>query len=712
MLLHPVFHEDEVMDVSDDLGNSLTTFPLLRIWLCGPFRMEWIDPTTGQVLPATDPTTGGRDRAAAISLLALLLCQPNRQAHRDWVMEQFWPESSRSVAVHRLENIFSCLRKLLRPPSGGESLVHSTSGKKTSGPSYCLDAYPKLWVDLDALIWNVEQAARMERFGDDALPFWQRAFDLFKAGPFLADDPYEPYAAWVKERRSQLEGYGRQCVHALSRLYLATYGEAGKAETLLLLRTYWQQYKTDEDALRPILELLGEQERYQEAEEYYQQLVVALAELEPDEEGQPRAPDARTHDIREYLLTKQIQRERAENPHSSETSLSVRTKAQEVQTRKELLLPLSGIHSEQDKLRLGSPLVSQAIAQAIIEVIQQLGGHDYDMKHPSRRETVTALLSLIGATAFPLEWWEHLAHDHPPAMKDDEFNYFQQIIEGGWGFLNVGEWNTAELVLESLLSDTIRNASRQRESALLAARGLLLRSLIEAHRMKLATMVPLCKQAVAYAKYAGDHTTLCATLNGLAVAFKYNQQQEEAFKTYLEALCYCDDQANPLIRSRVYAGMAAAFAGKGRKHEADLYIHLACELFPTHPELDPHFLSADHGPYMLAYYQGIMYLVLNQPQEALKAFESYQEALPVSAVPRRNQLEITNHKGRAAILSNNLEIYAECLQEGIEGALEIKSQKRLNELLGIFQEEIPGAWRDNASITKITEQYPFLLEAK
>ncbi len=673
--------------------------------------MAWVDPTSGAELPPSDASTGGRDWAAAISLLALLLCQPNRQAHRDWVMEQFWPEGRRDVAIHRLENIFSCLRKLLRPPSGGESLVRSTSGKKNSGTSYCLEAYPRLWVDCDALTWQVEQAARMERFGDDALPFWERAFALLKRGPFLVDDPYEPYASWVTEQRDQLQGYARQCVHALSRLYLTRYGDTGKAEALLLLRTYWQQSKTDEDALRPLLELLGEQERYQEAETYYQQLLVALADLGPDEEGQPRVPDARTRDIREYLHTKQIRRERAENPHSSETSLSVRIKAQEVQTRKELLLPLSGIHSEQDKLRLGSPLVSQAIAQGIIEVIQQLGGFDYDMNHPSRREMVAALLSLVGAPALPLEWWEHLAHAHPSAMKEDEFNYFQQIIEGGWGFLNVGEWNTAELVLESLLPDTMRNASRQRESALLAARGLLLRSLIEAHRMKLATMVPLCKQAVAYAKYAGDHTTLCATLNGLAVAFKYNQQQEEAFKTYLEALCYCDDQANPLIRSRVYAGVAAAFAGKGRKHEADLYIHLARELFPIHPELDPHFLSADHGPYMLAYYQGIMYLALNQSQEALKAFESYQETLPVSAVPRRNQLEITNHKGRAAILANNLEIYAQCLQEGIEGALEIKSQKRLNELLGIFQEEMPGAWRNNASITKITEQYPFLVEA-
>ena len=223
-------------------------------------------------------------------------------------MEQFWPEGSREVAIHRLENIFSCLRKLLRPPTGGEDLVQSVTGKKSSGPSYRLDGYPTLWVDRDALIWQVEVACRMERFGDDALPFWERAFDLLSRGAFLAHDPYDSYAAWVIRQRDHLTGYSRQCVHALSRLYVTRMGEAGKAEALLVLRTYWQQNKTDQDALRPLLELLGEQERYQEAEEYYQQLLLALVDLGPDEQGHPRTPDARTTDIREHLCAKQIQR--------------------------------------------------------------------------------------------------------------------------------------------------------------------------------------------------------------------------------------------------------------------------------------------------------------------------------------------------------------------------------------------------------------------
>ena len=276
---------------------SLSRFPSIRIWLCGPFTIEWVEPETGRGIAMPEMSLRGRDVVPALSLLKLLLCQPHRQAHRDWIMEQFWPESTRDTASHRLENIASTLRKLLRTPDG-ESLLSSLRGSKESGTSYHLLSYPHLWVDADALVWNVEQAARMERFGDDALPFWQRAFELAQRGPFLLDDPY---IEWAQERRSEIEGHYRQSVHALARLFISHHDKAGEEKALLLLRTYWQQHTLDEDALRPLIELLGKQERYQEAEEYYQQCVLAL-----QEEG--RVPDPRTQDIRDFLRVKPLRR--------------------------------------------------------------------------------------------------------------------------------------------------------------------------------------------------------------------------------------------------------------------------------------------------------------------------------------------------------------------------------------------------------------------
>ena len=294
----------------DEIQNGvISRMPSVRIWLCGPFRIEWVDPATGEALPAQQEEQG-RDVAQTHALLKLLLCQPERQAHRDWIMEQFWPDHDSSLATHRIENICSRLRKLLTPLTGGESLLRSHVAGRAGARSIRLQpTHRSGWIVMP-LPGMLSKRARMDRFGDESLPFWQRAFDLLTRGPLLCD---EPYADWVTERREMHEGYYRQCVHTLSQLYMARYGKAGKAEALLLLRTYWQQHKSRRRRLTPLLELLGEQERYQEAEEYYQQFLYALAELNPTEDGKPREPDARTRDIHDYLGTKQIQRERAEN---------------------------------------------------------------------------------------------------------------------------------------------------------------------------------------------------------------------------------------------------------------------------------------------------------------------------------------------------------------------------------------------------------------
>lgn len=332
---------------------------------------------------------------------------------------------------------------------------------------------------------------------------------------------------------------------------------------------------------------------------------------------------------------------------------------------------------------------------------------DLDMDR-SRRSAIAGLLGLLGITAFPDEWWEQLAYPVSLSLKEEQFNYFQQLLETAWGLCNGGEWGVSEQVLDSFLPDCIRHAPKQKGYAQLAAKGLVLRSILQAHRMNLRAMVPLCQQAKLTALQTEDHTTICSALNGLAVSYKYNGLLEESFKAYVEALCYCDDMTSPLIRSRIYAGVAAAFARKDRRQEADLYIHLAYEHFPSQPEHDPNFLSADNGLYMLSYYQGVMYLTLKQPQEALSAFDHYKTSISVYEVPRRNQLEIVNHQGKAAILSNDLERYIAYLNEGIRGALELQSRKRLVEVVDAFQQDMPTAWRTHSQIKPFLELYPFL----
>ncbi len=273
--------------------------PFVRISTFGPLevfaRGEAAAGETGRrYVPLSTDRLNGRGTTAAFTLLKVLLCQPHRHAPRDLLMELLWSEHTRKQATARLDDAASVLRSLLRPASG-DNLLEYRHSNRNSGNSYQLAPYPLIWVDADAFEWSVVQACRLERFGDDPLPLWEEAYRLASRGAFLAD---ELYSEWAQDRRALLAGHYRQCVHEVTRLYQE---RGARAEAERVLREHLIREPMDEDGLRPFMELLGKQERYQEALDAYRRSQEALAQ-----EG--RALDARTQDIAEYLRTKTIMR--------------------------------------------------------------------------------------------------------------------------------------------------------------------------------------------------------------------------------------------------------------------------------------------------------------------------------------------------------------------------------------------------------------------
>ena len=123
------------------IDETIDTQPSIRIWLCGPLQVEWVDPDTGRGLPLTQEQLEGKDATQALALLKLLLSQPGRRAHRDWIMEQFWPEQVRSVATHRFHNITSAFRKLFSPPMVVLSCQQLVARKIAPASTVCLPTH-------------------------------------------------------------------------------------------------------------------------------------------------------------------------------------------------------------------------------------------------------------------------------------------------------------------------------------------------------------------------------------------------------------------------------------------------------------------------------------------------------------------------------------------------------------------------------------------
>ncbi len=125
------------------------------------------------------------------------------------------------------------------------------------------------------------------------------------------------------------------------------------------------------------MEILGKQERYQEAEEYYHQVLLALADRELDDEGQARTPDPRTQDICEYLRTKQLRREHPLPPSPQENRPLAPPSSLDRSRQRETLAPFSysgaqGI-LEADQIREGN-IMDQRRRQILVQTLKGAGG--------------------------------------------------------------------------------------------------------------------------------------------------------------------------------------------------------------------------------------------------------------------------------------------------------------------------------------------------
>jgi DNA-binding SARP family transcriptional activator len=652
--------------------SAASPAPWLRIHTLGQFQIDWFYPHSGRAIPLPAKKLQGQNASTALGLLKALLSCPDRFAARAWLNEQFWPNSRHKTAEERLNDVVSSLRTLLRPENCTEMFVHFVHGTNGRGAGFRLDACPQLWCDADAFEWYVKHAMLLDQRGQDSAACWERAFYLAERGHYLPEQVYEE---WARQKRDYLTGLTRDCVHRWTAL-LRQMGHVDEA--IMRLRSYWLEHLTDEDALRPLLDMLGERERFGEAEEYYAKAQAALAE-------DNHVPDDRTNETIEVVRALRIQRP------SPTFSLSPMRRPDAIIT-----------HGQTVQGSYVAPYTS-----FISPSSGQLETHHMASFEETRRIFLKQLWGIVGlapSLSPALSALEQYIGSHERHFDEPTGSALQQLIEICWQLCNAGRMPLTEHILESFLPSLIDRASFQPDAARLAAQGLRLKSILCAHQLALPQMIPLCQQSVAYAQIAGDPNVLSAAMNGLAVAFKYNNQYAKAFEAYQAAL-FASEQATPLLRSRVYAGAAASFASQGHKQEAFRLIGLAYEQYPDHPEHDPFFFSADNGLFMLAYYEGLLYLALEQPDDAYRAFERSQktDALPI---PERNRLETLNHLGRTAILSGDVDRYAFCLEEGVKGALTIRSQKRLEEALAIFREHMPRAWLAESSIQQILEKVP------
>src|SRR5258708_8485829 len=108
-----------------------------------------------------------------MALLKVLLCQANRRASRDELIEAIWPDHEAINAAHALDSAASVLRRhILRTSEVGSLLLTLRSG---GGTIFQQPRAHRLSVVADAFLSLLLQAIRADGGGSNPIPLLEQA---------------------------------------------------------------------------------------------------------------------------------------------------------------------------------------------------------------------------------------------------------------------------------------------------------------------------------------------------------------------------------------------------------------------------------------------------------------------------------------------------------------------------------------------------------
>jgi hypothetical protein len=640
--------------------------PLVRILTCGctPISIEVLlrfqdhQPLYGPPDPDASPWKNHAGKKA-LTLLGLLASQPGCIASQDFVSQALRPgrhmaasglpgeedDLEEDRALKRPENLVTQLRRLLYPPvllhlpeSEQRALRHRlitrVKASQDSGAAYRLASFPLIWLDVEAMETHARQALTLEHFGDESLGEWQAVFEIGFRGPFL---PHERYSDWAQWRRARVYELLWQSVDAqLKAMSQWSDQDAIDEASLRLLLARWQAQPENEDAFRPLAELLGKRERFQQAEEYYARLCEAL-----EQEG--RTPHERTEKVMQFVRTRAISRKPTSRERQTPMVISP-------------MLALPARHNAASPF--GYTADGRILDITNMDLLQQVISPEFGLsvRFEDPNKTLNETL-------------------HEFAILTD---ICRRLSEGS-------ELQTAERILWAYLPriEAFINSSSFKEpiwGARLVAEGYLLAASLVGHRNDLYRRQKYSEQALFYGEIAQDSTLQVAALRQIATTFNYQERFQNVLETYQRALPLLVD-VSPLLRSCIYAALSGVYAQFQRRNEADHAIGLAYEHFGEHQGEEPDLLrSINASENLLIQWAGENHLKLGRLRQAEKVFSKLNVLDPHLRLPTRIRIEAIDARVQMFLAIDEMEQACSYLETALRLAIEVGSSLRLREV--------------------------------
>jgi transcriptional regulator with XRE-family HTH domain/tetratricopeptide (TPR) repeat protein len=324
---------------------------------------------------------------------------------------------------------------------------------------------------------------------------------------------------------------------------------------------------------------------------------------------------------------------------------------------------------------------SQAITQGTIDAVRELeGAIDLDT---SRRRLLQQTLPLFFGVSGILSGTS--AIDLLPSL-DEKLSFYSTAIPSCWTLVYNGGIAYVEKVLPTYLAHltTItQQSSRDRKlAASLTSQGYKLANLLDLRHEDFGAALRHSNDAFLYGQMAEDPNLQVAALIEEALTFQYRKRFPQTLASYQKAfqVANCANRVSPIIKGRVYGGLAFACARLGQEQEALRYMGLAYETFPEHPENDSQFSYTHYSHYYLYLYEGLMYTGLSQTENALAAYTHLHGAEYGS-----RRIEIANKEAASLLIAGDLDRCSDKVEAAATLALSTKSDLRYSEASEIYQ---------------------------
>jgi tetratricopeptide (TPR) repeat protein len=267
-----------------------------------------------------------------------------------------------------------------------------------------------------------------------------------------------------------------------------------------------------------------------------------------------------------------------------------------------------------------------------------------------------------------------------PELDEETWTHFEQLIETCW---HLSKGNVLDIVeptlwayLPKLAAIATHSSKQQQIAAAITSQGYLLAAILAGHRDDLQERQSHCEQALSYGTVAKDRNLQVAALRQLALTFDYKDRPRKALQTYEQALPILSE-VSPLLRARMFAGLAGSYAQFEREQDALRCISQAYESFPEQPEADPTFLYADCGYFTLVLWKGLMHLDLKQPKEAEKVFAHIDGLQPQVRIPERVRIEFLNYQAETFVALRDMERSSTYLEAAVKASLALRSRQEI-----------------------------------